>query len=142
MFILKNFNFVLTWICAKLPILNTRVALELRLVWLAVVWAIWNSRNDIIFAGGTPTVALFIDKVKLASWKWFLVRVLSVSAPFTSGRRNLSCAGSGRGFGLWVLVLSWGVVVCQPLLSVCRGCVFFFVFGFSCLSLFSFLGWL
>ena len=49
-----------------------KVALWLRLVWLAVVWAVWNSRNDIIFAEGTPTAALLIDKVKFSSWKWFL----------------------------------------------------------------------
>jgi len=34
--------------------------------------AVWISRNDIIFAGGTPSVDLLVDRVKLSSWKWFL----------------------------------------------------------------------
>ncbi|MCI16385.1 anthocyanin 3'-O-beta-glucosyltransferase, partial [Trifolium medium] len=42
------------------------------LVWHAVVWTIWTSRNDIIFAGGSSTIDILVDRVKLSSWKWFL----------------------------------------------------------------------
>ncbi|GAU39871.1 hypothetical protein TSUD_69190 [Trifolium subterraneum] len=48
------------------------------LIWHATVWAIWNSRNDVIFARetvsveylvGTVSVESLVDKVKLSSWK-------------------------------------------------------------------------
>ncbi|GAU37888.1 hypothetical protein TSUD_395720 [Trifolium subterraneum] len=45
-----------------------RVRLGFILVWHAVVWTIWTSQNDIIFAGGYSVV----DRVKLSSWKWIL----------------------------------------------------------------------
>jgi len=35
---------------------SKRVGLGLLLVLLVVVWTVWNSRNDVIFAGGTSTV--------------------------------------------------------------------------------------
>ncbi|PNX68911.1 anthocyanin 3'-O-beta-glucosyltransferase, partial [Trifolium pratense] len=42
--------------------------------WHATVWAIWNSRNDVIFARGTVSVESLVDKVKLSSWKWHLTK--------------------------------------------------------------------
>lgn len=48
------------------------VAPGLLLVWLAVVYDVWNSCNDVIFAGGTSIVELLVDMVKLSSWKWFM----------------------------------------------------------------------
>jgi hypothetical protein len=44
-----------------------RVCLGIVLMWHAVVWSIWTSRNDIIFAGGSSTIDNLVDKVKLSS---------------------------------------------------------------------------
>jgi hypothetical protein len=49
-----------------------RVRLGMVLMWHAVVWSIWTSRNDIIFAGGSSTIDNLVDKVKFSSWKWFI----------------------------------------------------------------------
>jgi hypothetical protein len=65
-------------------------------VWHAVVWTIWTSQNDIIFAGGSSSMDFLVDKVKLFSWKWFIGKNLIALAPSTSGRWNLFCAGPAR----------------------------------------------
>ncbi|PNY01545.1 hypothetical protein L195_g024845 [Trifolium pratense] len=49
-----------------------RVWLGMVLMWHAVVWSIWTFWNDIIFAGGSPTIYNLVDRVKVSSWKWFL----------------------------------------------------------------------
>ncbi|GAU51958.1 hypothetical protein TSUD_417440 [Trifolium subterraneum] len=51
---------------------GSRVQLGLILVWHAVVWTIWTSRNDMIFVGKSSTVDDLMDMVKLSSWKWFI----------------------------------------------------------------------
>jgi len=48
-----------------------RVRLGLLLVWHAVIWTIWASRNDLIFAGGALREEPVVDRVKLLAWKWF-----------------------------------------------------------------------
>jgi hypothetical protein len=40
--------------------------------WHVVVWTIWTSRNDMIFAVGSSTIENLMDVVKLSFWKWFL----------------------------------------------------------------------
>lgn len=46
---------------------SKKVGLGFLLVWLVVVWDVWNSCNDIIFAGGTPTIDFLVDRVKFSS---------------------------------------------------------------------------
>ncbi|PNX58383.1 hypothetical protein L195_g059164, partial [Trifolium pratense] len=59
-----------------------------------LVWSIWTSRNDIIFAGGSSTIDNLVDRVKLSSWKWFLGKNSDIAlALSTIGRCNLSCVG-------------------------------------------------
>ncbi|GAU23765.1 hypothetical protein TSUD_128700 [Trifolium subterraneum] len=41
------------------------------LVWLAVVWSIWKSRNDVIFSGRPFSVDVLVDRAKRSSWIWF-----------------------------------------------------------------------
>jgi hypothetical protein len=48
-----------------------RVRLGLLLVWHAVIWTIWESRNDLIFAGGLLHEESVVDRVKILAWKWF-----------------------------------------------------------------------
>ncbi|MCH93643.1 pentatricopeptide repeat-containing protein [Trifolium medium] len=42
------------------------------LIWQAIAWTIWNSRNDVLFSEGTFSAECLVDRVKLLSWKWFL----------------------------------------------------------------------
>ncbi|GAU42324.1 hypothetical protein TSUD_25500 [Trifolium subterraneum] len=44
------------------------------LIWHVVIWLIWNSRNDLIFARGTSSVDFLVERVKLFSWKWFMAK--------------------------------------------------------------------
>ncbi|GAU21813.1 hypothetical protein TSUD_176590 [Trifolium subterraneum] len=41
---------------------------------MAVVWAMWITRNAIIFDNGLAQVEKVVDDVKLRSWKWRLGR--------------------------------------------------------------------
>ncbi|MCH96631.1 hypothetical protein A2U01_0017619, partial [Trifolium medium] len=47
----------------------------LTMIWTAVVWVIWKTRNAVIFDNGAAEVAKVVDEVKLWSWKWWLGRV-------------------------------------------------------------------
>jgi len=40
----------------------------------AVIWTIWASQNDLIFAGGLFREELVVDRVKLLAWKWFMAK--------------------------------------------------------------------
>jgi hypothetical protein len=51
-----------------------RAHLRWLLIWHAAIWLIWYSRNDLIFFGGSSSVEYLVDKVKLFSWKWYLVK--------------------------------------------------------------------
>jgi len=42
-----------------------RIRLGLLLVWHAVIWTIWASQNDLIFAGGSLREEPVVDRVKL-----------------------------------------------------------------------------
>jgi hypothetical protein len=56
--------------CAK----NKAIREGLALVWNAVAWVIWKSRNARIFNNKTTTVEEMVDQVQLLSWRWFLNR--------------------------------------------------------------------
>ena len=51
-----------------------KVRLGLLLVWHVVIWTIWASRNDLIFAGGLLREEPVVDRVKLIAWKWILAK--------------------------------------------------------------------
>ncbi|GAU25119.1 hypothetical protein TSUD_274080 [Trifolium subterraneum] len=44
------------------------------LIWHTTVWAIWRSRNEILFANGVLDPSSVIDEIKLLSWRWGLSR--------------------------------------------------------------------
>ncbi|GAU35581.1 hypothetical protein TSUD_295170 [Trifolium subterraneum] len=50
------------WYCV-----SSRVRLCMILVCYVVVWTIWTSRNDIIFVGGSSSIDILMDRVKLSS---------------------------------------------------------------------------
>jgi hypothetical protein len=44
------------------------------LIWYIIVCTIWNFQNDVLFSEGTFFVECLVDRVKLLSWKWILVK--------------------------------------------------------------------
>ncbi|CAL0327858.1 unnamed protein product [Lupinus luteus] len=39
-------------------------------IWLATIWSIWLSRNDIIFKSTNPSLHHILDTAKVNSWLW------------------------------------------------------------------------
>jgi len=54
----------------------------LLLVWHAVIWTIWTSRNDLIFSGSALREESMVDRAKLLAWKWFLAKCPASSCSF------------------------------------------------------------
>jgi hypothetical protein len=46
----------------------------LSLIWHATIWALWRSRNNVIFSNGVIEVEKVVDEIKLLSWRWGLSR--------------------------------------------------------------------
>jgi hypothetical protein len=44
------------------------------LIWHAMVWMIWSSRNNVIFSNGGISPEEVVDAIKLISWRWGLSR--------------------------------------------------------------------
>jgi hypothetical protein len=44
------------------------------MVWHAVLWTLWRTRNEKIFLGKILEVEEIIDKMKFVSWKWLLAK--------------------------------------------------------------------
>ncbi|GAU39045.1 hypothetical protein TSUD_60010 [Trifolium subterraneum] len=96
-----------------------QVRLGLILVWHAVVWTIWNSRNDIIFAGGSSTIDILVDKVKLYSWKWFLGKNPDSPCSLYEWEVQPRLCGLARqcevvmlgSLRFWLCVIPWGVLL-------------------------------
>jgi hypothetical protein len=44
------------------------------LIWHATIWAIWRSRNNIIFSNGVAGPDEVVEEIKLLSWRWGLSR--------------------------------------------------------------------
>jgi hypothetical protein len=44
------------------------------MVWHAVVWILWRTRNDRIFSGKIVELEEIMDRIKIVSWKWLLAK--------------------------------------------------------------------
>jgi hypothetical protein len=51
-------------------------------VWHAVVWAIWITRNDLIFNSKVPVINEVFHGITLHSWKWLCEKKKGVSCSF------------------------------------------------------------
>jgi hypothetical protein len=47
----------------------------MKIIWHAVIWVIWNCRNNIIFNNVGVDVEDAVENIKLLSWKWSLSRL-------------------------------------------------------------------
>jgi hypothetical protein len=45
------------------------------LIWHAIIWVLWNVRNDRIFSNRAKDVDEIVEEVKVLSWKWSLSRL-------------------------------------------------------------------
>nr|AFK35761.1 unknown [Lotus japonicus] len=43
-------------------------------VWWAVIWTVWNHRNDVIFRDEEVQMHKAMEMVKLKSWQWLNAR--------------------------------------------------------------------
>jgi hypothetical protein len=50
------------------------------LVWHAVIWVLWRTRNDRIFSGIVVGPEEIFDRIQVVSWKWLLSK--KVTLPF------------------------------------------------------------
>ncbi|AES93778.1 hypothetical protein MTR_5g007390 [Medicago truncatula] len=46
-----------------------------RIIWHASIWAIWKTRNNIIFNNAGIEVQEVVEEIKMLSWKWNLSRL-------------------------------------------------------------------
>jgi hypothetical protein len=51
---------------------NKRIREGFSVVWLALVWVIWRSRNDRIFNNVPGSVEDAVDQIQRTSWHWYL----------------------------------------------------------------------
>jgi hypothetical protein len=51
-------------------------------IWHAVVWAIWKTRNDLIFNEKVPVMEEVFQGVILHSWKWLCEKKKGVGCSF------------------------------------------------------------
>jgi hypothetical protein len=45
------------------------------IIWLATMWCLWRSRNNILFRGVDVNVPSLVDQITYNSWFWFISRV-------------------------------------------------------------------
>jgi hypothetical protein len=45
------------------------------IIWLATMWSLWRTRNNIIFRGDFVNVQSLVDQIVYISWFWFISRV-------------------------------------------------------------------
>jgi hypothetical protein len=55
------------------------------LVWLAYIWVMWKTRNDLIFNNKAATVEEVVDFIQRTSWQWYLHNVAKVRPFFMNG---------------------------------------------------------
>lgn len=52
------------------------------LIWHAVVWVVWKSRNERIFNNKIIGVEEMVDQIKVLSWQWSLARLKIATCMF------------------------------------------------------------
>jgi hypothetical protein len=55
---------------------------DILMVWHAVIWALWRSRNDRIFPSIVVAPQEIFDRIRIISWKWLLAKKISSSYLF------------------------------------------------------------
>ncbi|KAF1893987.1 hypothetical protein Lal_00003902 [Lupinus albus] len=63
-----------------------------RIIWLAIIWAIWLHRNDIIFNHVRLSSLHLLDSARVNAWLWIKVSVKSCEAHDWTGMSALVCS--------------------------------------------------
>lgn len=61
---------------------NKKIRKGLRLIWHAVVWSLWMTRNDRIFNNSLHVADELVEDIKVLSWRWFLNRTCASACLF------------------------------------------------------------
>lgn len=65
-------------------------------VWFAVIWVIWSSRNSLIFKGKKVELGEMVEQVKLKSWLWITWKSSEFGYPVSNWFSNpRGCLGLG-----------------------------------------------
>jgi hypothetical protein len=67
-------NLSLLFDCLTVSAGTKKVRSGYSLIWHAMVWMIWSSRNNVIFSNGGISPEEVVDAIKLISWRWGLSR--------------------------------------------------------------------
>jgi hypothetical protein len=58
------------------------------MIWGAVLWSLWQHRNQIAFDNVRPAAEAVIDKIKMYSWRWWVCRSNGNRVYCTRGYRS------------------------------------------------------
>nr|KYP60907.1 hypothetical protein KK1_023327 [Cajanus cajan] len=53
------------------------------MIWLASIWSIWLSRNEVVFTNKFTSPKHLVELIKLRSWKWLKVKDRNFYYPFS-----------------------------------------------------------
>ena len=76
-----NFNFIMPLnlfihaLCWSREVRSKMLRRGMWLIWHAVVWVVWKTRNDQIFNNKIIGVEEMVDQIKALSWHWSLARL-------------------------------------------------------------------
>jgi len=76
-----NFNFItrpnlfIHAICWAREVWSKKFRTSMWFIWHAVVWVIWNARNNRIFNGKTIEMEELVEQIKVTSWHWSMSRL-------------------------------------------------------------------
>lgn len=68
-------NLFIHWECWNGGESNKNVRKGLGLIWLATIWTLWKTRNDMIFNDDNFAVDVIVERVKVLAWRWILSRM-------------------------------------------------------------------
>lgn len=64
------------------------------LVWLAIIWVIWNHRNRVLFKDKKVDIGEMVEQVKLKTWLWITALFPRFGYPFSLWFANpVECVG-------------------------------------------------
>jgi len=75
-------NLILIFMCWSSEICSKKMRKGAWIIWHAVIWVVWKTRNDIIFNNKMCAVDDMVEQNKTLAWHWNLNRSSLVSCVF------------------------------------------------------------
>ncbi|XP_057458630.1 uncharacterized protein LOC130749311 isoform X2 [Lotus japonicus] len=94
--------------------LNRRQNKLWKVVWLAVIWTVWNGRNNLVFREVEMEIERLFEMVQICSWNWITAGLQGFSSSFFEWVSNpiqcikpvYWCCGGAVGILYRAIVLS------------------------------------